>query len=389
MRRNKCKKSSSSSSSSSSTISSVSYIPEEILIDILARLPAESLLRFRCVSQSWRGLIGSPSFVSKHLNRNVTKLSHTYLIALQRLRDKPALCHSLFSTETFEECLKLRHPLWTEEQFRIYGSSNGLVCISDQVLRPSSPICIWNPCIRKFRTLPQSIFKPHYSSYDISLSFGFHPELNDYRVVTMGWYVRSVIKVQVYSLSTGSWKMIEVIPPWLKFNPDWCQGCAFFNGVAYWLFTKSKKFRFVSFDTDSEEFEEIIVPDTISTKGFTYVGVYNGLVCLFYSYLEGPDCQKPQKYMDIWVLKEQSFTKLHTAVLLPGRDYLPLGFSIQNELIAKDKKHTKGDEGDTGQMVLYDLEMKLIKKTGISLAHDSHYKTSAGTYIESLVLLNR
>ena len=88
-------------------------------------------------------------------------------------------------------------------------------------------------------------------------------------------------------------------------------------------------------------------------------------------------------------MQEQSFTKLHTAVLLPGRDYLPLGFSIQNELIAKDKKQTKGDEGDTGQMILYDLEMKLLKKTGISLAHDSHYKTSAGTYIESLVLLDR
>lgn len=376
MRRNKCKKRSSSG---------VSYIPEEILINILARLPVKSLLRFRCVSRSWCGLIGSSSFVSTHLNRNVAKLSHTYLIALQRSRDKPALCHSLFSTDTFEECLKLRHPLWTEEQFRIYGSSNGLICISDQVLRPGSPICIWNPCIRKFKTLPQSRFNPHYSSYDLSLSFGFHPELNDYRVVKMGWYVRSVIVVQVYSVNTGSWKMIEVIPPWLKFNPDWCKGCTFFNGVAYWLFTKSKKFRFVSFDTDSEEFEEFMVPDTISTRGFTYVGVYNDSVCLFYSYLE---CQKLQKCMDIWILQEQSFTKLHSAVLLPGRDCLPLGFSIQNELIAKDKRHTKGDEGDTGQMVLYDLHMKLIKKTGISLAHDSHYKTSAGTYIESLVLLN-
>lgn len=367
--------------------SSVSHIPEEILVNILTRLPVKPLLRFRCVSKSWRGLIGSPSFVSTHLNRNVTKLAHTYLIALQRSKVEPVLCHSLFSTETFEEYLKLRHPLWTKEQFRIYGSSNGLVCISDRILRPNSPICIWNPCIRKFRTLPESRLDRHYSSYDISLSFGYHPELNDYKVVTMGWFVRSVIKVQVYSLSTGAWKVIEV-PPWLKFNPDWCQGCAFFSGVAYWLFRKSKKFRFVSFATDTEEFEELMVPDTISTEGLPYVEVYNDLICLSYSYLQGPDNQKLQKRMDLWVLQEQSFKKLHTAVWLPGKDYLPLGFSMHNELIAKDRKHTKGNGGDTDQMVLYDLETKLIKKTGIGLVHDNHYESSSRTYIESLVLLS-
>ncbi|XP_050383994.1 F-box/kelch-repeat protein At3g06240-like [Argentina anserina] len=378
MRRNKSNKISTSS---------VSYIPEEVLINILARLPVKSLLRFRCVSKIWCGLIGSPSFVRTHLNRNVTKLSHTYLIALQRLREKPALCYSLFSTETFEECLKLRHPLWTEEQFRIYGWSNGLLCISDQVLRPSSPICIWNPCIRKFRTLPQSRFKAHYSSYDISLSFGFNPKVNDYRVVRMGWFVRSIFKLQVYSVNTGSWKMIEVIPPWLMFNPDWCQGCAFVNGVAYWLFTKSMKFRFVSFDTDSEEFEELIVPDTISTIGLTRVRVYNDSVCLFYSYVESPDRQNLQEQTDIWILQGQSFTKLHTAVLLPGS--LPLGFNIQNELIIRNGKRTEGVEGDTWKMVLYDLKMKLITETGIGLAYDSHSQTSAGTCIESLVLLDR
>lgn len=368
--------------------SSVSYIPEEILFNILARLPVKSLIRFRCVSKSWRDLIGSPSFVSTHLNRNVTKLAHTYLIALQRSKVDPVLCHSLFSTETFEEYLKLRHPLWTKEQFRIYGSSNGLVCISDRILRPNSPICIWNPCIRKFRTLPESRLDGRYSSYDISLSFGYHPELNDYKVVTMGWFVRFVIKVQVYSLSTGAWKVIEVIPPWLKFNPDWCQGCAFSSGVAYWLFRKSKKFRFVSFATDTEEFEELMVPDTISTEGSPYVEVYNDLICLSYSYLQGPDIQKLQKRIDLWVLQEQSFKKLHTAVLLPGRDYLRLGFSMQNELIAKGRKHTKGHEGDMGRMVLYDLETKLINKTGINLVHDNHYESSSRTYIESLVLLN-
>nr|BAF42769.1 S haplotype-specific F-box protein 2 [Prunus persica] len=157
---------------------------KENLIDILVRLPAKSLVRFLCTSKSWSDLIGGSSFVSAHLNRNATKHAHVCLLCLhhpnfERLvnRDDPYFKKefqwSLFSNETFEEFSKLSHPVGSTEHYVIYGSSNGLVCISDEILNFDSPIYIWNPSVRKLRTTPMSTNINIKFSY-VALQFGFH-----------------------------------------------------------------------------------------------------------------------------------------------------------------------------------------------------------------------
>ncbi|GAB2298400.1 hypothetical protein Dimus_032465 [Dionaea muscipula] len=44
------------------------FIHEEVLVEILARLPVRSLLRFKCVCKTWFSLIGSEYFAGKHLS---------------------------------------------------------------------------------------------------------------------------------------------------------------------------------------------------------------------------------------------------------------------------------------------------------------------------------
>ncbi|OEL34205.1 hypothetical protein BAE44_0004775, partial [Dichanthelium oligosanthes] len=45
-------------------------LPDEIIEDILSRLPAKTLLRFQCVSRSFHALIASPVFQDTHFRRN-------------------------------------------------------------------------------------------------------------------------------------------------------------------------------------------------------------------------------------------------------------------------------------------------------------------------------
>ncbi|KAK9950828.1 hypothetical protein M0R45_006294 [Rubus argutus] len=209
-------------------MNSPNHLPEEILIDILLRLPSKSLIRFRCACKYWRDLIGSSSFARSHLNRNVAKRS--YLIAYHHSSIERSHRHSLLSKETFEPCLKLRHPLWTKQEFKIYGSSNGLVCISDQELHLSSRICIWNPSIGKSRTLPniETRLLDTHRHAKITLSFGFHPQLNDYKVVRMVRQIKSPSKVEVYTLGTDSWKRIGVTPAWFNSASHFfCWKCIF------------------------------------------------------------------------------------------------------------------------------------------------------------------
>uniref|UniRef100_K4D590 F-box domain-containing protein n=1 Tax=Solanum lycopersicum TaxID=4081 RepID=K4D590_SOLLC len=49
--------------------SAIVQFPEEILVNILTRLPVKSLVRFKCVSKFWITLISDPYFTKKHLNR--------------------------------------------------------------------------------------------------------------------------------------------------------------------------------------------------------------------------------------------------------------------------------------------------------------------------------
>lgn len=131
------------------------HIPEEISIGILVRLPVKSLLRFLCVCKLCGSLIGNSSFTGTHLNSNVTKHAHTFLIALHCTRGNCTYSYSLFSNdETFKECLEIGHSLGMKKRFQIHSSSNGLVCVSDDPLQYYSPIWICNPSIKKFVLLP-------------------------------------------------------------------------------------------------------------------------------------------------------------------------------------------------------------------------------------------
>ncbi|KAK3016185.1 hypothetical protein RJ639_007025 [Escallonia herrerae] len=44
-------------------------LPDDIAVNVLLILPVKSLLRFKCVSKSWRSLITDPLFVKQHLKR--------------------------------------------------------------------------------------------------------------------------------------------------------------------------------------------------------------------------------------------------------------------------------------------------------------------------------
>ncbi|XP_044367582.1 putative F-box protein At3g23260 [Triticum aestivum] len=46
-----------------------SALPEELLVEIFARLPAKSVRRFRCLSRSWAATLSSSSFTNLHLER--------------------------------------------------------------------------------------------------------------------------------------------------------------------------------------------------------------------------------------------------------------------------------------------------------------------------------
>ncbi|KAI5326386.1 hypothetical protein L3X38_035460 [Prunus dulcis] len=58
---------------------------EDMVVQMMSRLPPKSLMRFRCFNKSWNNLMSSPSLVAKHLSNSKLNASSTTCIIFKRL----------------------------------------------------------------------------------------------------------------------------------------------------------------------------------------------------------------------------------------------------------------------------------------------------------------
>ncbi|KAH0994877.1 hypothetical protein GBA52_018741 [Prunus armeniaca] len=58
---------------------------EDMVVQMMSRLPPKSLMRFRCLNKSWNNLMSSPSLMAKHLSNSKLNASSTACIIFKRL----------------------------------------------------------------------------------------------------------------------------------------------------------------------------------------------------------------------------------------------------------------------------------------------------------------
>ncbi|KAI8531044.1 hypothetical protein RHMOL_Rhmol11G0107300 [Rhododendron molle] len=195
------------------------FIPEEVVVDILSRLPTKTLIRFRPVSKLWNSLITSLNFITSHLNQSLSNPRNSYnnlplTIAKQCIASSPPdeirLEHYILFIDTgeedntFDEYLEIPFPLKSRRlhYHRLMGYVRVLFCLWEQ-----DNYSLWNPSIRKSITLPKSdITKKMHGSFLDHLGFGYDSRSNDYKVVRVVILYGSdrperVPLVQVYSLA--------------------------------------------------------------------------------------------------------------------------------------------------------------------------------------------
>ncbi|KAL2490393.1 F-box domain-containing protein [Abeliophyllum distichum] len=113
------------------------HFPEDMLFEVVSRLPSKSVGRFTTVSKSWYAFIRSPAFISSHLNRsiarNVDDDSSQCLLAMPNTLDEHKTCTVLCDNiVSFDEVYEVELPMDFESKTcRPVGSYNGLVCLTD------------------------------------------------------------------------------------------------------------------------------------------------------------------------------------------------------------------------------------------------------------------
>ncbi|KAL6199100.1 hypothetical protein ACLB2K_028887 [Fragaria x ananassa] len=196
-------------------------LPEELIPNILIRLPIKSLIRFTSVCKPWMSTIKDPTFI-----RNFSDQNATHLILLHAVHSEGYFnpegtiqihgfkedSYSLHYDNTASEYCKIEFPIALNEElinpcFRVVGTCNGLVLLADDLGDYGYTFVIWNPSIRKYEM---------HGRYDASLGMGYDAISNDYKVVRLTTLFDQsddcLTKAQVYSLAEGSWKMLLPVP---------------------------------------------------------------------------------------------------------------------------------------------------------------------------------
>ncbi|PRQ50270.1 putative F-box domain, galactose oxidase/kelch, beta-propeller, F-box associated interaction [Rosa chinensis] len=363
------------------------YLPEEMMMEILLRLPIKSILQSTSVCKPWNSLIKRNTFIKKHLKLTSNRISRDGPLLLLRHcpREPNVEQYSLhLDNHTFQEYSKPQLPAKSfNECFRIVGSCNGLILLSDDYLTETNTFILWNPSIRKSITLP----KPHipHSQYHTVYGFGFDAERDDYKIVKMVYegHSRASPEVELYSLNSRSWRSITAASPKYEIaRTMWSQ--VFVNGFIHFIGYCMEGEAFgnvvLGFDVCEEVFHEIKLPKDLASE------VPNMVISVIGKSLAVQHYDSKHKCCNVWVMREygvvESWTKQCTI------DFLTQNFRVTKVLGSRKNGEflLETYEAKKGEIVLHDPKKNTNEHLGI---YTEPGYTSLEYYTESLVLLDQ
>ncbi|CAL9216914.1 unnamed protein product [Arabidopsis halleri] len=254
------------------------FIPNDLLYEILLRLPTKSIARFRCVSKLWKSIICRQDF---------TELVHT------RSSSNPRLLigirsggeWSFFSTPQPQNHYGKSslvvaadfHMKFSEDRSPWYCSyASGLIFLpnmrisneNDDVVR-----MICNPSTGQYAILPPDL-RTGYR--DVAGFLGFDPIDKQFKVLVFNHTVDDKLVCHIVTLGTENLRWREIICP---FTYGYCWKHICINGVLYYLaFDPTEEHGMIvgCFDVRSEKFKSLhLSPDCFrnrSTQLINYKG---------------------------------------------------------------------------------------------------------------------
>ncbi|KAK3411307.1 hypothetical protein EUGRSUZ_I00066, partial [Eucalyptus grandis] len=235
------------SSSSSDDEGGGPKLPHDVAVEILKRLPARSLLRFRCVCRSWRSAIDDPRFVTLHWSHSAHHASSRHLACLDCGDDAVQNRCSLFPNAPLAQPpspSQIEIPFVAPpNRYALVGSCNGLICVSESSSDGTErALYLWNLFTRKHKAVqlprPERRQPLSMGGARVAQGFCFDAKSNDYRVVRVIRFVGDrhrrfrdrESRIEVYSLRADSWKTLNCEVPFL------CHGnsAVFLNGNLHW-----------------------------------------------------------------------------------------------------------------------------------------------------------
>lgn len=280
----------------------INRLPEDLVIEILSRVPAESLVRFKCVHKSWYLLIEDSKFVALQLRNHSSKYnksSYTLMLGVRKTITNVgkeigiSLSVLKYDGKVVSFAMKdveLSNYHQSQDWYEMCNPCDGLVCLWGY----GDCVIIANPGTRQYRALPKSCIPIpplcnfyEYAMDTIALGLGIDLQTKKYKVVRIFVYQDKCyldnapkyegnrVDVEVYNFGSNSWRQIGD-----AYDLDWqfhfLHLSIYWNGAYYWCAWKFNDERgLCSFNFTDEVFQFIEIPECI------FVFPYGGDLCCY------------------------------------------------------------------------------------------------------------
>ncbi|XP_015692867.2 F-box protein At5g07610-like [Oryza brachyantha] len=208
-------------------------LTDDLLVEILSRLPAKSVCRCRCVSRRWDGLIADPH----HRKKLPQTLAGFFCRSENEGRFPEEAQHFVNVTGRGRPRV---HPslsfLPRLQRVRVVDSCGGLLLCRCYVSAHAFRYVVCNPSTDQWVALPESGYCPEGGGDEFCTRLGFDPAVSSHFhvfefVIYDGEYVDGV---KIFSSATRGWNYSE--SKWFpEYTISYDQRSVFFNGILYMI----------------------------------------------------------------------------------------------------------------------------------------------------------
>ncbi|KAJ7954984.1 putative F-box family protein [Quillaja saponaria] len=379
-------------------------LPQDIIVEILLKLPVKTLCRCRCVSKLWNSLISDSQFAKTHLyrghkdynfhfqrlkllisSRNLWSIDYEssgndideiasveldyplkdmpngFAEAMGFAKDGLLYCRATDDAEPVvvrvDSLIDMHARNWVE----ILGSSNGLTCI----IPDEDVLFLFNPSTRKYKRIPDPPVESHHNSNSLyTYGFGYDNINDDYKVIR----TCNGALVNVYSLRTDSWRWTGIFP----YQVAYVESGKLLNGALHWVVRLGEDigsgFAVAVFDLTKEKFWDMPAPVVVDNNVDFVMGALNERLCILHNHNGMRN--------DFWMMDKYSVAETWTRITI-SMSYIYL----------KPLCITKADEAlfeKDGTLVIYNIEDHTYRDLEIP-GIPSVEGLEADMYIESLI----
>ncbi|XP_030547702.2 F-box/kelch-repeat protein At3g06240-like, partial [Rhodamnia argentea] len=342
---------------------------EDIVVEILLRLPIKSLMRFKCVNKRWRCLISDRGFAKLHLQRlkagDITPSQRIVKSSPLETIDYELLDGGIGGDEG-SAGVKHREPRMDDPSWEpdLVGSCDGLVCLAVR-----RGFLLYNPTTEESR---------NFSSSDLVLGddffhgFGYDSASDDYKIVQGDGSIEC--QVAILSFKSSCWRRIQIHQE--SHLAVYNRG-VYWNGSFHWCVVDESRNKreavIMSFDLSEEKFHQVLsVPEVDGDIVFEGLGIHGANLFIYHGTFDAR--------FEAWIMNEYgiggSWTKLFSVSTegIPGGELwlIPVAYTRSGKIVFQI---------DVYQMILFNPEDNTYKNYPIQ----SDNNVESAIYVETLI----